>query len=415
MLQKRIAMISVHECPLASSEGKERGGINVYVFELSKALARLGWYVDAYTRVQDDINPRIVSVNDHFRVIHIPNGPHTPLPKEEILSTLPEFTDNMLTFIKNEGITYTAIHSHYYLSGIVGQILQQSLHIPVIMMFHTLGLMKELVSRSKHTGDPKERIPLERHLANTLDHFVTSSSAGKEYLMTLYDCPAARISTIPPGVDTALFTPMDKTAAKAHIHADLNHHIILAVGRMDPVKGFDVLLVALKALLKRNPSLSDQVCLWIVGGNIEQQKNQWSRELKKLETLREELGLTATVKFVPPQPQEALPYYYNAADVLVMPSHYESFGMVALEAIACGTPVIATDVTGISPILKETHQGRIVSANNPLALATEIQHVLTSPEAPTHQQQVSTYDWNTVAEKIADIYTQLDANHKGSL
>lgn len=407
MLQKRIAMISVHECPLASHEGKERGGINVYVFELSKALARLGWYVDAYTRVQDDINPRIVSVNDHFRVIHIESGSHSPLSKDEILSTLPEFIDNMLSFIQKENITYSAIHSHYYLSGIVGQTLKDSLHIPVIMMFHTLGLMKELVSRSKNTDDPKERIPLERHLAKTIDHFVTSSEAGKEYLMTLYDCPETKISTIPPGVDTALFKPMDKTAAKAHIHADPDHHVILAVGRMDPVKGFDVLLVALKALLKRNPTLSNQVCLWIVGGDIEQQKNQWSRELKKLKTLREELGLTATVKFVPPQPQEELPYYYNAADVLVMPSHYESFGMVALEAIACGTPVIATDVTGISPILKETNQGRIVSANNPLALATEIQHVLTSPETTTHQQQLSTYDWDTVAEKIADVYASV--------
>lgn len=405
MQQKRIAMISVHECPLASSEGKERGGINVYVYELSKALSRLGWYVDAYTRVQDDVNPRIVSVNDRFRVIHIENGAHTPLSKEGILTSLPEFTDNMLTFIRDEHIEYTALHAHYYLSGMVAQSLKKTLHTPIVMTFHTLGLMKELVSRSKDTGDPAARIPSERELAKTLDRFITSSDAGKEYLMTLYDCPEARIVTIPPGVDTELFKPMNKADAKAHIHADPDHHVILAVGRMDPVKGFDVLLVALKTLLKRNPPLSDKVCLWIVGGDIEQHKDQWSRELKKLEALRDELGLTATVKFVPPQPQEALPYYYNAADVLVMPSHYESFGMVALEAIACGTPVITTDVTGISPILKETNQGRIVSANNPLALATEIQHVLATPETRTEKSPVAAYDWDTIAARIADVYT----------
>ncbi len=407
MPQKRIAMISVHECPLASSEGKERGGINVYVFELSKALARLGWYVDAYTRVQDDINPRVVQVNDHFRVIHIESGAHTPLSKDEILSGLPEFAKNMDAYIQNEHITYSAIHAHYYLSGLVGQTLKKSLNIPVIMTFHTLGLMKELVSRSKDTGDPVTRIPLERTLAKTLDRFITSSDAGKEYLMTLYDCPETNIATIPPGVDTNLFKPMDKAIAKAHIHADPDHHVILAVGRMDPVKGFDVLLVALKTLLKRNSSLSEKVCLWIVGGDIEQQKDQWSRELKKLETLRDELGLTTTVRFVPPQPQESLPYYYNAADVLVMPSHYESFGMVALEAIACGTPVITTDVTGISPILKETNQGRVVSANNPLSLATEIQLVLETPKSSSDMMQMEAYDWDTIAQKIADLYTSI--------
>lgn len=405
MPQKRIAMISVHECPLASSEGKERGGINVYVYELSKALSRLGWYVDAYTRVQDDINPRVVSVNDRFRVIHIENGPHTPLSKEGILEALPEFTNNMRTFIEQEHIEYTAIHTHYYLSGMVAQSLKKTLNTPVVMTFHTLGLMKELVSRSHDAGDPPERIQQERILAQTLDRFITSSDAGKEYLTTLYDCPDERISTIPPGVDTDLFTPMNKADAKAHIHADPDHHIILAVGRMDPVKGFDILLVALKTLLKRNPSLAGNVCLWIVGGDIEQQKDQWSMELKKLETLREELGLTAVVKFVPPQPQEALPYYYNAADVLVMPSHYESFGMVALEAIACNTPVITTDVTGISPILKETNQGRIVSANNPLALATEIQHVLNTPKISKTASPTAAYDWDTIAARIADVYT----------
>jgi D-inositol-3-phosphate glycosyltransferase len=346
-------------------------------------------------------------VNDYFRVIHIPSGPHTPLSKVDILKRLPEFTSNMLEYIQKEHIVYTAIHSHYYLSGLVGKTLRKSLRIPVVMTFHTLGLMKELVSQSKDTGDPIERIPLERDLAHTLNHFVTSSNADKEYLMTLYDCPEAKISIIPPGVDTKLFRPMNKQAAKKYIHADIDHHIILAVGRMDPVKGFDVLLFALKTLLQRNPSLSDHVCLWIVGGDIEQQKDQWSKELQKLDVLRIELGLTTTVRFVPPQPQEALPYYYNAADVLVMPSHYESFGMVALEALSCGTPVITTDVTGISSILKESNQGRIVSANNPLTLATELQKVLFVSQPKIDQKTLETYDWNTIAKKMADMYTTL--------
>jgi len=409
-MQKRIAMISVHECPLASSEGKERGGINVYVYELSKALSRRGWQIDAFTRVQDDINPRVVQVNDRFRVIHVPCGRHTPLSKHDILAALPEFSRNMLDFMQQEGITYDGIHAHYYLSGTVARMINKEVspRLPTAMTFHTLGLMKQLVAQSKDTDDPAARIPMEQELVRNLDVFLTSSDMGKEYLSTLYDCPEQKIVTIPPGVDTALFRPMPQKTAKQHIGADNDHHVILAVGRIDPVKGFDVLLVALKTLMKRHPDYKDKVCLWIVGGDLEQNKTQWSRELKKLESLRRELGLGATVRFVRPQPQEELPYYYNAADVLVMPSHYESFGMVALEATSCGTPVIATDVTGISPILKEFPHGHIVSANNPLALATEIDHVLSSPHRESGQAiAVKAFDWDAIAERIGKEYEKV--------
>jgi len=408
-MQKRIAMVSVHECPLASSEGKERGGINVYVYELSKALARQGWLVDAFTRVQDDVNPRVVHVNDAFRVIHIESGPHTPLSKNAILASLPEFAENMQRFIEKEGKAYDLMHSHYYLSGAVAETVKQSLPVPIVMTFHTLGLMKALVSRSKDTDDPVERIPMERTLARSLNLFFTSSHMGKDYLATLYDTPEEKIAIVPPGVDTGLFAPMPRNVAKNHIGADLNHHIILAVGRMDPVKGFDVLLVALKTLMKRNPEYRDNVCLWIVGGDIEQNKARWSRELKKLDQLRNDLGLMNTVKFIRPKPQEELPYYYNAADVLVMPSHYESFGMVALEALACNTPVIATDVTGISPFLKEFPRGYIVSANNPLALADKIGEVLTSSP---HDHELTApnltgLNWDGIAKTMSDEYERV--------
>lgn len=412
-MNKRVAMVSVHECPLASSEGKERGGINVYVYELSKALSRKGWFVDAYTRVQDDINARVVSVDERFRVIHVPSGTHTPLSKKDILTSLPEFTQHLADTIREEQLTYDVIHGHYYLSGMVGASLRASHGIttPLVMTFHTLGLMKQLVSRSQDTEDPKERIPAERELIHTADRFITSSDTGKEYLSTFYDCPEEKIATIPPGVDTTLFRPIDPNVAKDHIHANPDHHVVLAVGRIDPVKGFDVLLVALKMLLKRNPELADRVCLWIVGGDVGQDQNQWSKELKKLHELQRTLNLPATVRFVPPQSQEELPYYYSAADVLVMPSHYESFGMVALEAIACGTPVIATDVTGISPILRELPQGHIISANNPLALAAEIKHVLDTPHAKSAPQQViDTLNWDAIAARMIREYEAVSSS-----
>lgn len=403
-------MITIHECPLASTEGKEQGGINVYTFELSKALSRLGHEVDIFTRVQDDAHPRIVTVNDRLRVIHLPNGAHTPLSKKDILAALPEFTAALSDFMTQNHQDYDLIHAHYYLSGEVARQLNTRMQhkIPIVMTYHTLGIMKQLIARGTVTDDPMERIPIERDLARYADLFITSSENGSTYLRTLYDAPPEKIVTIPPGVDTTLFRPMDQSLAKQHIHADAGHRIILAVGRIDPVKGFDVLLMALKILLSNNPSLTESLCLWIVGGDVEQNQVQWSRELKKLSTLRTMLNLAATVRFVAPQPQEELPYYYNAANVLVMPSHYESFGMVALEATACGTQVIATDVTGISPILKDLPQGHIVSANNPLALAEEIERVLTiTTQRPVSAIGMEDFDWNTIAQRVADAYRKL--------
>ena len=407
-MNKRVAMISVHECPLASSEGKERGGINVYVFELSKSLSRLGWDVDAYTRVRIT-RTRIVTVNDHFQVIHIPNGPHTPLPKKKYSRHCRNLPKTLQTTWVNH-LSYEVIHGHYYLSGLVAKQLNAANHTqtPLIMTFHTLGLMKQLVTRAKDTDDPLQRIPIEHDLAKYASGLITSSDTGKEYLAALYDADDKKIITIPPGVDTALFRNIPMPEAKKRISANPTHHIVLAVGRIDPVKGFDVLLMALKMLLRRRTDLSDTLCLWIVGGNIGQHMDQWSRELKKLDQLRKTLNLTAAVKFVAAQPQEKLPYYYNAADVLVMPSHYESFGMVALEAIACGTQVIATDVTGISPILKELPRGHIVSANNPIALAGQIMEVLTNlPQENTVRESMKKFDWITIAGRIAREYERV--------
>ncbi len=409
-MNKRVAMISVHECPLASREGKERGGINVYVYELSKALSRLGWHVDAYTRVQDDINPRIVSVNDRFRVIHIPNGAHAPASKKEILATLPEFTRNTEGYIQENNLSYDIIHGHYYLSGLVAKELSTitKKQTPLVMTFHTLGLMKQLVAGAKDAEDPALRIPIEKDLITYASRIITSSDTGREYLSALYDAQPKKMVTIPPGVDMRLFRNIPAAEAKRRIGADANPHIILAVGRIDPVKGFDVLLVALKMLLQQDENLSEKLCLWIVGGDVEQSQNRWSHELKNLDRLKKMLNLSATVKFVAPQPQEELPYYYNAADVLVMPSHYESFGMVALEAIACGTQVIATDVTGISPLLKELPYGHIVSANNPIALAGQLREILKSPprEYATHES-VEAFDWGSIAKQIADEYDRV--------
>ena len=246
----RIAMISVHECPLASSEGKERGGLNVYVFELAKALSRTGVAVDMFTRMQDTVNPAVVRVNDLARVIHIPAGPKTPVPKQNVLYHLPEFARNMAGFIKKEGSDYDIFHAHYYYSGIVARAVTEALSslAPLVMTFHTLGLMKQLMTTGVRADDPPERIMLEKTLMNDATKIVSTSENDTFYVQSLYDVLAGRTATVPPGVDTAIFYNQPKETSKHRIGATPAHRIILSVGRINPIKGFDVLLYALKIL-----------------------------------------------------------------------------------------------------------------------------------------------------------------------
>ncbi len=403
-------MISVHECPLASSEGKEKGGINVYVYELSKALSHRGYAVDIFTRAQDTVNPRIVQVNENMRVIHLPAGPLTTIPKKDVINYLYEFADHMHECIEKEHITYDLIHAHYYYSGVVAHRLKNMYHnpSPIIISFHTLGLMKQLVSRTEVANDPSDRIPIEQMLVKYSDFFITSSENDRLYLSSLYDCPKEKIAAISPGVDTALFHPIDKNNAKKAIGADPLHRIILGVGRIDPVKGFDVLLFALKILLSLHPTLKETLCLWIVGGDVDEDKSEWSLELQKLDTLRSTLGLTTTVRFIRAQQQEKLANFYAAADVVVMPSHYESFGMVALEALSCGTSVIATDVMGISPILQTFPSGHVISANNPIKLAEELYREITTPKMkPQKNIDRTKLDWSTMARQMNEVYKKV--------
>lgn len=404
-------MISVHECPLASSEGKERGGINVYVYELAKALTRIGWQVDMFTRMQDTVNPAVVHVNDRARVIHIPAGPKTPVLKKSVINYLPEFAQNMAGFIAQDGGSYDHIHAHYYYSGIVGKSVIEHTNnkSKLIMTFHTLGLLKQLMASSNHSDDPANRIALEKELVSTSDAIIATSDNDATYLQSLYEAQQAKITTVLPGVDTALFRNIPMEKAKQALGANPDRRVILSVGRIDPVKGFDVLLFALKLLVRTRPELMRFVCLWIVGGDVEEKRKIWSSEQKKLESLRHTLNLETHVTFIQAQSQEALPDYYNAAEVLVMPSHYESFGMVALEAIACGTPVIATDVTGVSPLIKALPKGHIISANNPILLAEHLARVLSQPprHAANTRQLMNNFTWDKTAKDIAKVYEAL--------
>lgn len=409
---RRVAMISFHTCPLASQEGKEMGGMNVYVLELSKELSRQGIAVDVFTRSQDDNIAHLVQVDPNFRVIHVPAGPESPVPKKQLIQHLPEFVENSLKFIAEQGIEYDVMHCHYYLSGLAGLEMVKRLSngngpLPILMSFHTLALMKNLVARDELEREEKERIDAEFQLVQEVQKIIAPSESDQQYLQFLYQAGVERVEVVPPGVDIAHFKPIDKRLAKAELGIDPNERIILFCGRIEPLKGIDMLLYALKIMIEKNPNLN--VCLWIIGGDISQQPSQWSRELQKLEKLRHLLKLTPVVHFAGQQTQEVLPYYYNSAEMVVMPSHYESFGMAAAEAMACGVPIITTNVTGISSLIDAKHALLLTSVNNPLLLASQMEALLTDQEqhdliSRDVYETVQDLNWQTITQQIIDLY-----------
>jgi len=407
-MKNRIAMISYHTCPLASEEGKETGGMNIYVLHTAKALAAIGYSVDIFTRAQDATQPKIVQLSETLRVIHVTAGPERyMLPdsdenKRALLTYLPDFVTNIQAFQKEHAVMYDVLDCHYYLSGLAGLALQKDTpNLPLIMTFHTLALMKNLIARNGLSFEEKERITAELQLVQSAQAIISPSENEKRYLQYLYNAPLEKIHVIAPGVDTSLFRPLDKSKARETIGVSPDHKMILFVGRIEPVKGIDVLLYAMKILLQQHPTL--RVCLWIVGGDIAQPQALWSSELQKLDQLRELLALTTTVKFVGQQPQHMLPFYYNASDLMVTPSHYESFGMTALEAIACDIPVITTNVTGISGLIDDRCKEFITTANNPLLLAEQMAEVLLRPQGKKVLQNIADFDWHQVGARIATV------------
>lgn len=407
MHTKRIAVLSYHTCPLSDEEGKEVGGMNVYVLELAKELAKKGLVLDLYTRMEDETRSQIVEVAENLRVIHIPAGPKAPLSKKEIAQYIPEFLSNYYAFIKQENLSYGVVSCHYYLSGIIGLDIKKKLKIPMTITFHTLALMKNLVARTEDEKEDIERITAELQLVQEADSVIATSQNDAEYLSTLYDCPQEKIAVLMPGVNLSVFKPKNKQEAKNVIKADPDHEIILFVGRIEPLKGIDIIIYAIKILLERNPR--GKVCLWIVGGNSSEEQDKWSAELKKLERIRKILKIQTAVKFVGRKHQRELLNYYNAAKIVVMPSHYESFGMTALEAMACGIPVITTDVMGVSDLFDKKHHALITSANNPLLLAEKMTQLLNDHEiyekaSKLVYSKVQDLSWESVAKKYIRIF-----------
>jgi D-inositol-3-phosphate glycosyltransferase len=401
----RVAMLSVHTCPLAALGGKETGGMNVYVRELSRELGRMGVEVDIFTRSQNAAIPRVVELTETARVIHLPAGPEAPLARARVHEHLQEFLDGVEAWRIARAADYELIHAHYWLSGAVALALRQRWGVPVIQMFHTLGRLKNDVARSPRDREPALRIAEEARIAASADRIVVAADVERAYLAEHYGADPGRVAVIPCGVDTDLFRPGSRAEARAALGLD-GGPVVLYVGRLAPIKGLDTLLDAVGRLRDRGR----RPRLLIVGGDADEPLDGHEAELRRRV---ERLGLRDAVSFVGAQPQPTLRSYYVAADATVLPSYYESFGMVALEAMACASPVIASRVGGLATTVRDGVTGFLVPDGDAAALAARLDAVLGDPDLGWRVGRegvrwAARHRWPCVAEAICREYARLE-------
>ena len=404
---RRVAMISVHSCPLATLGGRETGGMNVYVRELSRHLSELGIAVDVYTRRQDPCHPTVVDFADQARVIHLSAGPAAPYSKHRVWDHLAEFVDGMQDFINEHALQYDIIHSHYWLSGWVAMQLRLTLGLPIVHMSHTLGYPKNAAAQLPWEQEPRRRLQVERKVLQGSDALVAESPASKQHMVWHYDVDPADVVVIPCGVDMARFQPQDKRRVRADLSLPPTAPILLSVGRLQPSKGIDTLLQAAADIRHDYPD----VRVLVVGGGLDDQDERETAELNRLQALGHRLKLT-NVQYIKAQPQEKLAQYYAAADVFVMPSHYESFGMVALEAMACGTPVVASEVGGLASTITHDDSGLLVPSGDWRAFAQAISRLLASPQLQSAMRQAGperarAFAWPLIVENNVRLYRRL--------
>jgi D-inositol-3-phosphate glycosyltransferase len=353
MLQS-MAIVSLHTSPLAQPGAGDSGGMNVYVRSMASALARAGVACDVYTRAEDPRQPRVVVVEPSFRVLHVSAGPEAPLPKEALPGLVEEFTLGMLDGIRSCRRDYQVLHANYWLSGKVAHRLKHELSLPMLATFHTLARVKG--------DDDTFRAEGEDEVIRCADLILASTGEESGQLRRLYDADPDRVEVVPPGVDHRLFSPGSKAAARAAL-GHPGERVLLFVGRIQPLKGLDLAVRTLVEL--EHPD----AVLWVVGGPS---GVDGPEELARVQKLAADLGVIERVLFLPPRPHTALAAYYRAADVCLVPSRTESFGLVALEAAASGTPVVATAVGGLRSIVDDGHTGFLVEGRDPLDWATPV-------------------------------------------
>jgi D-inositol-3-phosphate glycosyltransferase len=386
--------------------------MNVYVRDLTRQLGAQGIQVDVFTRSQDEHIPHVLhDLGYGNRVVHVPAGPEEPLPKQELAGYIPQFVAGVQEFAHQKGLKYDLIHSHYWMSGLAAGELKKLWQVPVVHMFHTLGVMKQRVARLPGEAEGEYRLKGEQEVLRLADAIVAATQAELAQLQWLYQADTRKVTIIPPGVDISHFYPIDPDEAKAFIGVPACDRTLLFVGRIEPLKGIDTLIQAIGLMRKREV----YTCLTVIGGDPEAGQGG-NGEMKRLQDLCAQAGLNDLVTFVGKRGQDTLPYYYSAAEAVVVPSHYESFGMVALEAMACGTPVVASQVGGLAFLVKDGETGFTVPVEDPVALADRLTRLLHDQDLRQRMGRQAAafaqeYAWEKIAGRMIGLYQQVVANH----
>ncbi|MFC1892648.1 glycosyltransferase [Chloroflexota bacterium] len=391
----RIAEISIHGCPLRPLGSKDSGGMNVYVRQLSQELGRLGVEVDIFTRWHDSDEPQVMWLGEKVRLIHIAAGKPQDMPTLDLYHHLPQFITNLRHFIDREGTAYDLLHSHYWLSAWAVQRLKAELGIPHIITFHTLGEVKNQVLPTE--TEPEQRLETERKAVATADRIIAFTAEEKQNLIHIYGARPDKVEIAPCGVDLNLFRPMDKEKARREV--GLVGQVLLFAGRINPIKGIDILLgtVAL---------LTDSRRLLVLGGDPA------SDEIAGLHSMAGKLSIGDQVTFLGTVEHERMPLFYNAADICVVPSYHESFGLVALEALACGIPVVARRVGGLATTIKDGETGYLITEPSPEAFARRLEMLLSNEAlrqrmGDAARSSVAKYAWPIVARQVLRVYEKL--------
>ncbi|GAC1641053.1 MAG: glycosyltransferase [Ktedonobacteraceae bacterium] len=393
-----IAMLSVHTSPLDSpGRTKDAGGMNVYIRELATEMGRRGNTIDIFTRQTHEHIPQTIQLAPNVRVIHIKTGPRAPMHKNNLFPYIPSFAAQIAMFADAESRSYDVLHSHYWLSGVAGSQLARRWDIPHVTMFHTLARLKQLAHPNEQ--EPQQRLDMEQRLMQSADRVIAATIDERTQMMRYCGATASRIQVVPCGVDLKLFVPYPQQQARECLGLDPQQPVVLFAGRLDPFKGPDILLRA-AALME------EEAQVVIVGGALTGDK-----DLQHLRVMALELGIEHRVRFLGAQPQHILPQLYSAANVTVVPSYHESFGLVAVESLACGTPVVATRAGGLTTVIQNDENGYLVP-RCPGFFAERLDAILRNPDmqAQLHAAarcSVLQFSWQSVADQMHEVYTDL--------
>lgn len=410
-MRRKIAFISEHASPLAVLGGTDSGGQNVYVDRVARHLSKLGYDVDIFTRWDNPRQAHIVRYESGIRVIHVRAGEKAFIPKENLFQYMDEFSGNMLELIKKERLNYEVIHAHFWMSGYVAAMVKKTIGVPFVITFHALGKVRRLHQGSADSF-PDSRFHIEEMIVNQADAIIAECPQDKDDLMIHYYAKQEKIKVIPCGFDRAEFYPMEKRLCSIRLGLDPNEKIILQLGRMVPRKGVEDVIRGTSLLLKRKKF---PVRLLVVGGESEDPCPVKTPEIGRLQCIADQEGISDRVTFVGRRGRNLLKYYYNAAHVFVSTPWYEPFGITPLEAMACGVPVVGTNVGGIKYSVEHEKTGFLVPVHEPEVLARRMLEILENPVVSKDlglravRRVNRLFTWEIVTREIADLYEKINA------